>query len=570
VRKLREQAPLEGAEHEKFIQSILLELELLHAPIDSQLDKLVLCSEAFLSFNLARTLHPPEENTVRDFLSRWGVSSERALHVLFDYLTQFPYALDLDILERLLTVIDVSHETDIRFAAILALSKTNPQQLGRFLLNAGWTLGSTESTMESDCAGRAILAASEKREIKELVSSVPAWLLLGEAHRRGGAPQDAKVVARAVSRSLSIEDIDVEDFRVKISVSLVDGPGFLTFDPINLGEEDALKSFLDSGAERRRRDDAHSQGRDFIRRAQATGATMATKIVRADQVRVLVEHCTADVELWLEGHEAMTRAFCRRLNLAGGFYLALCEALLESDWRLGASLWHAIDKSLRVDFVGVGEVNELIHIPFRVALNPGVLALRRHLYSLGRNTTDRSYLDLAISANAHGQAGWLREQAMQDLDASASWRRKRGLAVSGFLSEDTLDSPVWPQGPSNGLWDWLRHRAQLYSINQALARHWWREYLLAKDATQAYAAWQLFMHCADRRALCWMDAETASCQSTGELWRLKVLHMKANQSKLLRAMRKKEEKSGDRMERKLFGWDSPTGWFDAEQLASLE
>lgn len=45
-----------------------------------------------------------------------------------------------------------------------------------------------------------------------------------------------------------------------------------------------------------------------------------------------------------------------------------------------------------------------------------------------------------------------------------------------------------------------------------------------------------------------------------------MLHLELNDSQLETAMRSKETKGANDMDRHLLGWDRPETWFDAEQL----
>jgi len=557
-------------QNEKFVQAMLLEVELLDAGVDEQLDTLVEAADAYLINDVVRVLRVPTPSTIPMFLAKWGADHVRAMEVAFDYIAMNPHELDEETFSLLVPAVLSEPESEHRLPALIALSKSSPARLGQHLIDAEWSMQRATSVMELEHAGRAILAAKSTSNLSELRGIVPAWLLLQEARRRGGLPSDTKLVAALIGDALSVEELNPDDFAVKISISVVEGPGYLTFEPPDEDGDSDIGAVLDQNVQDRRREAAKEQGEAFLEKALSSRAIMATKLVDVADARLLVLHCTAEVELWLDGHEERTSGFCRRLNIAAGLFLAICEALLETDWRRGVSLWYAIEQCLKVDLIGQCEVRELIHIPFRVMANPGVLSIRQNLYSLARNPNDQSYMQIVLVALANGSTDWLYEQARADRGSEVSWRVKRGLLIESLLLEGDAQSPVWLEGPAIGNQDWLSRRGTHFANQQAFARHWWREFLVARDPASAYAAWHMFLHCADRRAICWMEHEAEMHQDASEFWRVKTLHMKTNKSRLFSAMKNKETKAGNSMERDLFGWSSPTDWFDEKQLAALE
>ena len=81
---------------------------------------------------------------------------------------------------------------------------------------------------------------------------------------------------------------------------------------------------------------------------------------------------------------------------------------------------------------------------------------------------------------------------------------------------------------------------------EACARHWWQTYLKAANATEAYAAWVLFIHSADRRAWIWLDNDIDSANDNSEFFKFKLRHLEVNRSALKRAMKQREDKLDER------------------------
>jgi hypothetical protein len=123
--------------------------------------------------------------------------------------------------------------------------------------------------------------------------------------------------------------------------------------------------------------------------------------------------------------EQRTKAFRRRANLAGGLFLSICEALLDSDPERGVRLWHALCRVLLIKLMGVGGINEWVHMPFRAPDNTVVQRLRGELYRLAYNPTDKDYLDLVICVLWGRREQWLLDRISDDKRSNEDWRRKR-------------------------------------------------------------------------------------------------------------------------------------------------
>lgn len=101
IREMRLHRPSNPGTDERAVLLSLLECELLSAPVDAQLDVLVAEQEAFISITLADVMRPPEADTVKEFVHRWGLENARAVEVLCNYLWRYPAQLDDELFTRL-------------------------------------------------------------------------------------------------------------------------------------------------------------------------------------------------------------------------------------------------------------------------------------------------------------------------------------------------------------------------------------------------------------------------------------------------------------------------------------
>ena len=88
----------------------------------------------------------------------------------------------------------------------------------------------------------------------------------------------------------------------------------------------------------------------------------------------------------------------------------------------------------------------------------------------------------------------------------------------------------------------LHRKAARFRWREACARHWWRHFLAAQGAVEAYAAWILFLRSADRRAWTWMREDIGAQNHSDNLMNVKLMHVQLNRSELKRAMEKHPDK----------------------------
>ncbi|MBL8475299.1 MAG: hypothetical protein JNK71_04420 [Methyloversatilis sp.] len=570
VKAMRLNRPNPEDSDEKILAMSMLEVELWFMELDDQLDALVEADCAFLSLQLLDVLRRPDDKTIESFLSRWGVGNRRALEVLFNYVARYPVPLERTVFDELVgAAFPEDKQDDLKTVAFLGLARANPGWFGEVLIARAWSATIADNYFEQELGSRAIFAARPAAPLRDLRSIVAPWCLLIEARARGGAAIDSNVAADALGAAIHANGFEPSHPGVDISIDVSRRHAWVSFDPPerSSGDEASLQDAFDFDAQHQRHRNAREEGTDFIRRAMDAGALMATARVSLEDARLLLTTCSAEVDLWLEGCNEPSQAFRFRVNRAAGLFLSFCEVLLETDWKRGVSLWRALDQSLTINFVGRGGINEMKLMLFRAPENAGVLTLRAEIFSLARNLTDSSYLDIAVCVLLTKNQAWLKSKIEADTRSNAMLRKKRAVLMQGFL-ENASALPTWPIGFAVGGLEWLSRRAQSWINRASFSRHWWRQFLLAKDLTNAYAAWHVFLNCADRTALAWIDIDLRELgeDDGDDLSRIKSFHIEANWSTLANSMKEKESKGHSEMTRHLLGWESPDRWFTSRQL----
>jgi len=224
--------------------------------------------------------------------------------------------------------------------------------------------------------------------------------------------------------------------------------------------------------------------------------------IPAADMELAVRHCSDLVSKWLEGSVDVTHDFTRRVRLAEGAFVALCEALLKCEPVSGVALYRALQQVLATRFIGAAGVDELLQVAFRAPDSPELNALLTELSAPAKAHSDEALLSLAIAASLNGRESWLRELIANDEE----WRKRRGIVLNGFLTGNRLPvNEAWPEGQASTPHGSLRRKAAKYRYIEACARHWWTTYLTAPDEGIANAAWTLFLRSVDQRAWVWID-----------------------------------------------------------------
>ena len=260
-------------------------------------------------------------------------------------------------------------------------------------------------------------------------------------------------------------------------------------------------------------------------------------------------HAMDIVEQWLQGYcETMVR-FQHFGRSGEQVFLTLCEALLAHAPEKGAQLWHKLRSNLTTRYIGEAGVERLIHMVFSVPDSPEVMALRKELVELEYCHNDQKLFDLAIAASYNGKSDWLDTFIKNERTSALVWHRRRAEVLAGFTANNSL--PVvgaWPDGEIRTTHAKFALRSARHRWIEACAHHWWRTFLNACDPAEAYAAWVLFLQSADRRAWVWIRQDIEIADDSTDFFQRKIKHVRLNQSNMERAMKKREEKSGDKLD----------------------
>ncbi len=540
----------------------ILQSELLHRPGIEQLEVLADTCSAHLTRDLLGVIEAVSPIDLRGFFDRRGKGDAAAMKVVLQHLATNRQVLDDDFAKELLVFLGDKRE-DLRVSAFVSLAFCAPELMGRQLRALGWRPPTAE-VVEAHYGSTAVMAAMKQEPFTEVIGLLAPWRYLDAAVRRGGDAAELRLAVAAVGKVLGAPGSSAPDLPADISLKADHGDEISRYRVVERSQpsEDSLESLkqsFDIDDAQRRLEDISERTATQVDKVRAEGAGLYLQTVKVADVDAAWSVDSALVSEWLDGMQGPTQAFLHRVARAEGLFLSLCEVLLSRQPATGGNLWRLLRKRMHTRFLGKADISELEHMLFRVPESPEVLALRQELLALQTSNTDGDLLNVVIAALLNGQRAWLEAQMAVDAATDDQWRHKRAIVMRELASEPDIAKLDWPVGPFVGTWQGLRSRMRYWAIRGALARYWWRDFLVAPTVEQAYASWQLFLSCVDRRAWIWMTADSEVLMQPSPLARLKELHLSVNIHELERAMLSKENESpkfGDHF----LGDDAPAGW----------
>ena len=377
------------------------------------------------------------------------------------------------------------------------LSRADSNRFGNILLEEGWSWDPADKGWVNHYGTAALIKASLSLPFQEVAPKLAPWRLLEAVRQRGNDPQEVQFATRILDLIVMQKEFDEPDPGSDLSIDLMTVNSFPLAYSVTLqrseNENENLRLALDADAQLHAYRRAIETAASRIREARRSGAPFFNVAFDPADFRPVLLHASSFVDRWLEGCCEPTAEFQCRVRLAEGFFLGLCEALLEYRPEKGAKLWRALRASMVTRYIGNAGVEDHDHMVFRVPDSSTVASLRDELTALKYCHTDRALFDVAIAASDNGNAQWIDTIVEEDRMSAFPWRRARAKVLDGFRTNNSLPNPVaWPDGElktNSTRLTWTAARSQYV---EACARLWWQTYLKAQDPASAYASWVLF------------------------------------------------------------------------------
>ena len=223
-----------------------------------------------------------------------------------------------------------------RSVAFRALLQCDAKRFGKELVARDWAWQPGGPHLVNHYGSLALAEAADGVPFDELAARLAPWLLLAIARKRGQGASETLLAAQLLDKVLRPDGLSMPDLGSQIVIdferreedpfafSLVTPPVEDPGDQVH-----TLRAMMDVEGLRRARKRAVETALGRIAEARKAGADLFLASFSSPDFRALFKDAQDLVELWTEGAAAITAEFKRRVLLAKGFYIALCEAALE-------------------------------------------------------------------------------------------------------------------------------------------------------------------------------------------------------------------------------------------------
>ena len=548
-RSLRLSGGWSHTDDDGFAISQLLLMGIRNLDGQKQFNKLIRADLKYIATDFAEVLRTLTPDDVGELINRYAAGSLKQQGDLLTLFSIRPLELRDDSWLWIDGFRKPQEHQDLRTFTFRILANADLARFGRTLWVNDWSWSSNEHVWVNHYGTDALIEATSFLSFDELAPKLAPWRLLEAVRRRGAVPTEVRLAAAIFGHLLLANGIKELDPGSDLSIDLTMNESLPFSYSLKLrrsgNEAENFRLAMDAEAQLK----AYQRSIDIavsrICEARQSGANLFHAILDAKDFGPVLQHAPDIVEQWLEGYSGPepTAEFQRRVRLAEGAFLALCEALLEHDPERGSRLWHVLRVTMTTRYLGKAGVDDLLHMVFRAPDSPAVAKLRKEIIELEYCNTDQGLFDIAIAAAENGKIDWLDTIIREDQASQYEWRRKRAMVLQGFRANNTLPiREAWPAGKlkTNGAWlAWTSARSQWI---KACARHWWQLYLDAPNPVEAYAAWVLLLRSADRRILVSIQEDIVAAGGMNDFVNLKRAHFHLNKKNLKRALKKREDK----------------------------
>lgn len=550
---------------EAHINNQLLLVEVLGMDAQEQFDELIKADLKYIYSDFEEILLTPTPEKIDELISRYSNGTDKQRDDLITLLSSSQIKLQLS--DRAWSWIEsfAMQEGNLRRFAFKILSNTDLKRFGETLRDNNWSWNPKKEDLWVNHYGTlALIEATLAFRFDKLVARLAPWLLLKAALLRGSNRSEIRLATETLGQVLAAKNAKKPDPDSILLVNRIKENSWpnsfsLTLKPAST-ENENLKLMFDSEFQNKKLNQAIKVTEACVSEARSSGTLYLVNMKYKDFEPVLL-YASDLVEQWLADLHNPTDEFQRRILLAEETFLALCEALLIHNPKHGVQLWRILHTTLKTRYLGAGGVEDLLHMVFRVPDSPDVITLRKELVELKNCNTDLDLFNIAIAASYNGKADWIDALIREDRASPLVWRQRRALTLAGFSANNQLPvTGAWPEGEMKTVYTSLRWKSARQRWIEACARHWWEAFLNSSDPNEAYAAWVLFLHSADRRIEPYISQYKNVERNSNDFTNLKTIHVELNRPHIKRACNRNEKE----LEKNFLGRRTPNyvgPWF---------
>ena len=513
LQALRERVSGEPDQDDRAIQTNLLIAEIQSmSPID-QVTRILNSDLEVLVLELGRACASPSAGELDHLVDSFH-GDDRMLRRLATVLAEH----DLDLSQRSFDAFSellFSDDADGACGAAWWLLGSNaPERLGHVLDRINWSWSSSKPYTENIMGSKAIAASNRGSSFSDFAARLAPSQLLEALAQDVRSREEAKLAVDLLSAALFQYREDAPKSGLDIfhdhEAAATGNYNFTIGDIVeDRGDRDDILSFF----ERASRPEQYAERRqeiirsyiDAVRQARRSGAQLLHAHFEPEDFDLVLDLYPEALERWLEGMDPCSAEFRRKVRLAEGFFVGLCEALLKRDPSRGIPLWRILRPSLATRFIDGTGIDRLKYSPFAAPPCPPVDAVLADLYSPEESPTDDDLWDILVAARRSGRVDWLERMVSRDELSHCPAHRRRAAFLRPLLTRpDIAGNDAWPSSEPIGGYQEIHRQSWILGQREAFAAHWLRKFAEADTPETAHAFWVLFTACSDRRIRTWL------------------------------------------------------------------
>lgn len=572
LQALRERATDESSQDENTIRTNLLIAEVqADSPVE-QLTKILNSDLDPLNLYLSRACHTPSRSELDHMVVHCG-DDEWILSRLAMLLGEHDLVLSEPAFDAFLGLL-FSDRTDISSGAAWALLASNDaERLGRVLDRTKWSWSCARPNIENIMGSRAISASNRGSDFFDLAPRLAPARLLAALSEDERSSEEVAFAVDLLSAALAQYSEDAPESSLYISHDEeAAATGNYEFTIGDIVEEREDENDIVSFVERTNHPERHAERRqaiirsyvDAVKEARRSGAQLLHAQFTAQDFDIVLDLYPEALDKWLEGMESTTAEFRRRVRLAEGFFVALCEAVLRRNPSVGIPLWRALRECVAAQYISRTGIDRLKYAPFAAIDCPAVDPVLEELYGLDESRTDEDLFDIVVAARSSGRVDWLQCVVSRDENSPCPAHRRRAAFLRPLLNPPEIEGDAaWPCGRPPAGYDAISIDSWIMAQRESFAAYWLRCFAEAVTPESAHAAWILYMACCDRRAKTWMSEDYRRyAVRNGSIEALKLRFITQHRYQLDRAITNNEKSLADkftthRIANALRPWNGP-------------
>ena len=553
---LRERENNGSKSDEITIQAMMLISEIQCEPPVEQIRRIMDAEIDIIYLHLAQACDTPSKREIDKLLDEYGGNDEqlnKLASLLAGHLAVHELTLSDQAFSTFSKLLILSESNTKPEAAWVLLGLNEPARLGADLDQTGWTWSSDKTYSENIMGSIAIAEANRGKAFTEYASRIAPAKLLEILSQEERSHDDVALAVDLLEDVLFGYTSDPPEPRVEISHeknSVRSGryeftAGDLVEDTDNQVDVMRLIERLNNSEQlEEKRYQVIQTYRNEVRKVRKMGAQLYLVDIIAEDFEPILKHYPDAVDKWLDGLETHSSNFLKRIRLAEGFFVALCEALLNEDTPRGMSLWHVLRKCLNTNFISHANIDRLLHALFAAPPCAEVDATLDDIYDISEARTDEDLINLVIASRSSGRIDWLRQRVDLDRASSCPAHQQRAVFLEPLLTLPDIEAEAnWPSGQASGVFDSIHRNAWILGQREAFAHHWLQEFVKSKTHEHTHAYWCLFKACSDRRVWVWKQNVCESYLTTNDCLNMSKQKFIEQEKHSLRRTIAKNEKS---------------------------